>query len=56
MHPALPAPSPILHIFCLNFLREFVVPREIEDNAYAKFLGANRGVLWKICKLEMNVF
>ena len=35
--------------FVFNFAWVFVVPREIEDNAYAGFWGANQGVLWKMC-------
>ena len=40
--------SPIIHFvsrqtFCITFLLGItVVPREIEDNAYAKFGGANK--------------
>ena len=26
------------------------VPREVENNAYADFLGGKRGVLWDLCK------
>ena len=43
----LPPPSPLqkkkLHNLCFSFLLGItVVPREIESNAYAKFLGANK--------------
>ena len=36
--------SPIMHLFCFSFLLGGItaVPREIENNAYAKFWGANK--------------
>ena len=37
----LPAPQKKLHIFCFSFLLGITaVPREIENNVYAKFWGA----------------
>ena len=36
--------SPIMHLICFSFLLRGItaVPREIENNAYAKFWGANK--------------
>ena len=51
-------PSPIMHLiclqkFCIAFVFHFswvftAIPREIENNAYAKFWGANK-VHWETC-------
>ena len=42
-HSALYLPSKILHKLCFSFLLGITaVPREIENNAYAKFWGANK--------------
>ena len=35
-----PPPAQILHNLCFSFL--LVVPREIENNPYAKYWGANK--------------
>ena len=41
--PYLPPPPPILHNLCFSFLLgDTAVPREIENNAYVKFWGANK--------------
>ena len=51
--------SPVIHLvsrqtFCITFLFGVtVVPREIEDNAYAKF-GGKQGVLWEMYKWRMS--
>ena len=59
---------PIIHLicppkFCLTFVFSFLlgitaVPREIENNAYAKFggWGQIRCVMWKMWKWRMNAF
>ena len=37
----------ILHHYCFQFLTFFtLVPREIENNGYAKFGGQRQGALW----------
>ena len=42
-HNAPCLPSKILHNLCFSFLLGITaVPREIENNAYAKFWGANK--------------
>ena len=42
VHNALCLPPKILHKHCFQFLlRLTIVPKEIENNAYAKFLGVN---------------
>ena len=59
-HNASCLPSKILHNHCLQFLLGItVVPREIEDNGYAKFWGrgGKQGALWsihKVCPLFSN--
>ena len=41
--PFLPPPPPILHNVCFSFLLGITaVPREIGNNAYAKFWGVNK--------------
>ena len=40
LFPPTPPPPQILHNLCFLFL--LAVPREIENNAYAKFWGANK--------------
>ena len=45
MHLICPHPSPhqILHNLCFSLLLDIsAVPREVENNAYAKFWGANK--------------
>ena len=46
MHLVSPPPPPpprILHTHCFQLLQgNTVVPREIEDNGYAKFCGVNK--------------
>ena len=42
MHLICPPPPPILHNLCVSFLLGITaVPREFENNVYAKFWGAN---------------
>ena len=39
----------ILHKHCFQFLsRPFYLPRETEDNAYAKFWGDKQRALWYV--------
>ena len=48
------SPSKILHNLCFQFLLGItVVPREIEDNGYAKFWGVNK-VHCYIPRLSLN--
>jgi len=48
-------PPKILHNLCFPFLLGItVIPRETEDNAYAKFLGGKLGVLWGMWKWRIN--
>ena len=48
-----PPPKKKLHNLCLSFLLGIAaVPREIENNAYAKFGGS--GALWEMCKWRIS--
>ena len=54
-HNAPYLPPKILHNLCFSFLLDIrAVPREIENNAYAKFgggeAGGKQGALWELCK------
>ena len=47
-HNATYLPPRILHNLCFSFLLgSTAVPREIENNAYAKFWGANKWEMYK---------
>ena len=53
VHNALCLPPKILHKYCFQFLLGLtIVPREIENNAYAKF-GGKQSALWTIWKWRM---
>ena len=50
------APSQVLHNLCFSFLLGLTaVPREIENTAYAKFLGGKEGALWERWKWRLPV-
>ena len=51
LHNPIIHPTRRLHNHCVQFLLGHEnVPREVENNAYADFLGGKRGVLWDLCK------
>ena len=52
----IPPPRQILHNLCFSFLMGIATfPREIENNAYAKFFGGGKyGALWEMRKWRMN--
>ena len=53
-HNAPYLPPKILHNLCFSFLLgTTAVPREIENNAYAKFGGANK---WEMCKRRVQKY
>ena len=53
-HNAPYLPPRILHNLCFSFLLgTTAVPREIENNAYAKFWGANK---WEMCKRRVQKY
>ena len=46
LHNALCLPSKILHKHCFQFLLGLtIIPREIENSAYAKFLGLTKCIM-----------
>ena len=46
----------ILHNLCFSFLLGITaVPRESENNAHAKFWGANKVHIWEMCKWRMKI-
>ena len=54
-HNAPYLPSKVLHNLCFSFLLGITaVPREIENNAYAKFWGRQITCTWQI-KFDMNI-
>ena len=47
----------ILHNLCFSFLLGITaVPRESENNARAKYWGANKVHIWEMCKWRMKIW